>query len=111
MHNSNFRSSRNSEKSFGEFDREKTRWRQRQRDLYIAEKVALLGQAILETLELEKIQKACKAFVMYWKNCWPAESFKNMPWVELWRLGFMGSRWRRAISMSFVIWMRQPIRF
>jgi hypothetical protein len=60
MHNSNFRSSRNSEKSFGEFDREKTRWRQRQRDLYIAEKVALLGQAILETLELEKFKKHAK---------------------------------------------------
>jgi len=60
MHKSNFRSSRNSEKSAREFDREKPRWRQRQRNLHIADKVALLGQVILETLELEKFKKHAK---------------------------------------------------
>ncbi len=36
--------------------REKTQWRQKQRNLPIGEKVALLGQTILETLKLEKIK-------------------------------------------------------
>jgi hypothetical protein len=40
--------------------REKTRWRQKQRNLPIGEKVALLGQTILETLELEKIKRHAK---------------------------------------------------
>jgi hypothetical protein len=52
-----FQSSRNPEESACEFNREKPRWRQRQRDLPIAEKVVLLGQTILETLEFEKIKK------------------------------------------------------
>jgi hypothetical protein len=40
--------------------REKPRWRQRQRNLATAEKVALLGQTILETLEVKKIKKHAK---------------------------------------------------
>jgi hypothetical protein len=40
--------------------REKTNWRQKQRNLSIGEKVALLGQTILETLELEKIKRHAK---------------------------------------------------
>jgi len=35
-------------------------WRQKQRNLPIGEKVALLGQTILETLELEKIKRHAK---------------------------------------------------
>jgi hypothetical protein len=41
-------------------EREKPLWRQRQQNLPVAEKVALLGQAILETLELEKIKRHAK---------------------------------------------------
>jgi len=41
--------------------REKTNWRQKQRNLPIGEKVALLGQTILETLELEKIKRHTKS--------------------------------------------------
>jgi hypothetical protein len=40
--------------------REKTMWRQKQRNLPIGEKVALLGKTILETLELEKIKRHAK---------------------------------------------------
>ena len=40
--------------------REKTNWRQKQRNLPIGEKVALLGQTILETLELEEIKRHAK---------------------------------------------------
>ena len=40
--------------------REKNMWRQKQRNLPIGEKVALLGQTILETLELEKIKRHAK---------------------------------------------------
>jgi len=40
--------------------REKTMWRKKQRNLPIGEKVALLGQTILETLELEKIKRHAK---------------------------------------------------
>lgn len=40
--------------------REKTSWRQKQRNLPIGEKVALLGQTILETLELEEIKRHAK---------------------------------------------------
>jgi len=40
--------------------REKTMWRQKQRNLPIGEKVALFGQTILETLELEKIKRHAK---------------------------------------------------
>ena len=40
--------------------REKTMWRQKQRNVPIGEKVALLGQTILETLELEKIKRHAK---------------------------------------------------
>jgi len=40
--------------------REKTMWRQKQRNLPIGEKVELLGQTILETLELEKIKRHAK---------------------------------------------------
>jgi hypothetical protein len=36
------------------------RWREKQRSLPIGEKVALLGQVILETRKLEAIKKACK---------------------------------------------------
>jgi hypothetical protein len=39
---------------------EKTMWRQKQRNLPIVEKVALLEQTILETLELEKIKRHAK---------------------------------------------------
>jgi hypothetical protein len=35
-------------------------WRQKQRNLPFGEKVALLGQTILETLELEKIKRYAK---------------------------------------------------
>jgi len=40
--------------------RKKTIWWQKQRNLPIGEKVALLGQTILETLELEKIKRHAK---------------------------------------------------
>jgi hypothetical protein len=40
--------------------REKTMWRQKQRNVPIGEKVALLGQTVLETLELEKIKLHAK---------------------------------------------------
>jgi hypothetical protein len=40
--------------------REKTNWRQKQRNLPIGEKVELLGQTILETLELEEIKRHAK---------------------------------------------------
>ena len=43
------------------FHREKPRWRESQRELAIADKVALLGKIILETLELEKIKKRAKS--------------------------------------------------
>ena len=43
------------------FPRDKTRWRESQRKLPITYKVALLGQTILETLELEKIKKHAKS--------------------------------------------------
>jgi hypothetical protein len=42
-------------------NRDKPRWRESQRKLPIADKVALLGQIILETLELEKIKKHAKS--------------------------------------------------
>ena len=41
--------------------RDKPRWRESQRKLPIADKVELLGQIILETLELEKIKKHAKS--------------------------------------------------
>jgi hypothetical protein len=43
------------------FHRDKPRWRESQRKLPIDDKVALLGQIILETLELEKIKKHAKS--------------------------------------------------
>ena len=42
-------------------NRDKPRWRESQRKLPIADKVELLGQIILETLELEKIKKHAKS--------------------------------------------------
>jgi hypothetical protein len=39
---------------------EKNKWREKQRTLPIGEKVALLGQTILETLELEKVKRHAK---------------------------------------------------
>lgn len=42
-------------------NREKPRWRESQRKLPTADKVALLGKIILETLELEKIKKRAKS--------------------------------------------------
>lgn len=36
------------------------RWREKQRSLPLAEKVALIGQMIQETRKLEAIKKACK---------------------------------------------------
>jgi len=42
-------------------NRDKPRWRESQRNLPTADKVALLGQTILETLELEKIKKHAKS--------------------------------------------------
>jgi hypothetical protein len=42
-------------------NRDKPRWRETQRKLPIGAKVALLGQIILETLELEKIKKHAKS--------------------------------------------------
>lgn len=45
----------------GALNRDKPRWRESQRKLPIADKVALLGQTILETLELEKIKKHAKS--------------------------------------------------
>jgi hypothetical protein len=41
--------------------RDKPRWRESQRKLPIGAKVSLLGQIILETLELEKIKKHAKS--------------------------------------------------
>jgi hypothetical protein len=41
--------------------RDKPRWRESQRNLPTADKVALLGQTILETLEFEKIKKHAKS--------------------------------------------------
>jgi hypothetical protein len=41
--------------------RDKPRWRESQRKLATADKVALLGQTILETLEFEKIKKHAKS--------------------------------------------------
>ena len=41
--------------------RNKSDWRQSQRDLPIGEKVALLGQTIMETLEFERIKKHAKS--------------------------------------------------
>ena len=38
-------------------NRDKPRWREAQMNLPIGAKVALLGQVILETMELEKIKK------------------------------------------------------
>ena len=43
------------------FNRDKPRWRESQRKLPIGAKVALLGQIILETLEMEKIKKHAKS--------------------------------------------------
>jgi hypothetical protein len=43
------------------FPRDKPRWRESQRSLPIADKVTLLGQTILETLEFEKIKKHAKS--------------------------------------------------
>jgi hypothetical protein len=45
----------------GALDRNKPRWRESQRKLPIGDKVALLGQTIFETLELEKIKKHAKS--------------------------------------------------
>ena len=42
-------------------NRDKSRWRESQRKLPVGAKVALLGQIILETLELEKIKKHAKS--------------------------------------------------
>ncbi len=39
------------------------RWREKQRNMPIQEKVALIGQLILETRQLESIKKACKPSV------------------------------------------------
>ena len=36
------------------------RWREKQRSLPLAEKVAIIGQMIQETRKLEAIKKACK---------------------------------------------------
>jgi hypothetical protein len=40
------------------------RWRERQRTLPAAEKIALIGKLILETRALERIKKSCKPSVM-----------------------------------------------
>ena len=40
------------------------RWRERQRDLSIREKVDLIGRFIQETRQLEAIKKTCKPSVM-----------------------------------------------
>lgn len=45
----------------GVFPRDKPRWRESQRKMPIADKVALLGQTILEALEFEKIKKHAKS--------------------------------------------------
>jgi hypothetical protein len=47
------------------------RWRQRQRDLPVAEKVELLGRFIQETRRLEGIKKSCKPSVTSSNNCSP----------------------------------------
>jgi hypothetical protein len=39
------------------------RWREKQRSMPIREKVALIGQMILETRQLEALKKACKPSV------------------------------------------------
>ncbi|MGL4401570.1 MAG: hypothetical protein ACRCXD_17040 [Luteolibacter sp.] len=44
-------------------DRGMPRWREKQRSLPIQEKVALIGQLILETRQLESLKKACKPSV------------------------------------------------
>ncbi len=44
------------------------RWREKQRCLPLAEKIALLGQVIHETHELEALKKACKPSAMSSSN-------------------------------------------
>ncbi|MCW1916147.1 hypothetical protein OJ996_21335 [Luteolibacter sp. GHJ8] len=44
------------------------RWREKQRKMPVGEKVALLGQVILETRKLEVIKKAWKQSAMSSKN-------------------------------------------
>jgi hypothetical protein len=39
------------------------RWREKQRSMPIRDKVALIGQMILETRQLETLKKACKPSV------------------------------------------------
>ena len=54
-------SMKNLNKAPDALNRDKSRWRESQRKLPIADKVALLGKIILETLELEKIKKRAKS--------------------------------------------------
>ncbi len=44
------------------------RWRDKQRHLPLAEKIALLGQVIQETRKLEALKKACKPSAMSSSN-------------------------------------------
>ena len=44
------------------------RWREKQRNLPVGEKVALLGQVILETRKLEAFKKACKPSATFSKD-------------------------------------------
>jgi hypothetical protein len=45
------------------------RWREKQRCLPLAEKVALIGQMIQETRKLETIKKACKPSATSSNDC------------------------------------------
>ena len=54
-------SMKNLNKAPDALNRDKSRWREPQRKLPIADKVALLGKIILETLEFEKIKKRAKS--------------------------------------------------
>ncbi len=44
------------------------RWRERQRELPVGEKLELIGKFIQETRQLEILKKSCKPSVMSWNN-------------------------------------------
>lgn len=48
------------------------RWRQRQRELPVAEKIALIGKLILETRGLERIKKSCRLSAISSSNSSPS---------------------------------------
>jgi hypothetical protein len=44
----------------GNLQRGMPRWRQRQREMPVAEKIQAIGRFILETRELERIKRKCR---------------------------------------------------